>query len=287
MRPVKALDTIGIVGLGLIGASLALAVRRRLPETRLVGVDVDPGALALAQQRGAIDTGATTLEPVQEADLVVIAVPPDAVVEVARQAAAAMKPHSILTDVASTKSAIVDALERVLPRHVHYVGGHPMAGAEFRGPARADASLLVGRPFLLTPTARSDGTAVEILRGLVEQLGMRPVVLTPAAHDDLVAQVSHLPYLVAAAMVNTTSEAAMGIRGPAFSDLVRVAASPVALWVQICHMNRAAIQRVLQGFRRELDDLERTLGDRHALEPLLERSRQRAQAGRSNHAPGP
>ncbi len=274
----KPLGTIGIVGLGLIGASLGMAIRQRTLAGRVVGIDVDAATVALGKQRGAVDAGATTLGALREADLVVVAVPSGLVIDVARRVAAEMKPHSVLTDVASTKVAIVEELERTLPPHVHYVGGHPMAGSEARGAANADAALLVGRPFLLTTTERTDPQAVTLLKDLVERLGMQPVLLAPAEHDELVAQVSHLPYLLAIALVNAASDAGFEVRGPVFSDFLRIARSPAEMWAEICQTNRAAIMRALQRFRGELEQLERVLGDAQSLEPVLERSRQRSLA---------
>lgn len=283
---VKALDTVGIIGLGLIGASLGMAIRQRSLAARIIGVDIEPDAIAVAKRRGAIDDGASTLEVLREADLVIVAVPPASVVAVAQQMAARMKPHSVLTDVASTKRAIVESLDQSLPRHVHYVGSHPMAGSEGQGAASADPALLSGRPFVLTPTERTNAQALALLKDLVERLGMRPVLLAPADHDDVVAQVSHVPYLLAVAVVNSTTDAALEVRGPALAELLRIASSPPQLWVQICQANRDAIIRALRAVRRELDQLERTLGDGPSLEPLLERARHRSQAIRSHHATG-
>ncbi|HEY3246708.1 MAG TPA: prephenate dehydrogenase/arogenate dehydrogenase family protein, partial [bacterium] len=229
-----------------------------------------------AQRRGAIDQ----LVPVArlaEADLVIIAVPPAAVVETATQAATVMREGAILTDVASTKQHIVAELDTGLPGGVRYVGGHPMAGSAGHGPASADAALLSGRPYLLTPTSRTDPDALQTMRGLVERLGMHPVLLTPADHDTLVAQVSHMPYLVAVAAINAASADALPLHGPAFADVARVAASPTDLWVDICRTNRTAIKRALDGFRRELDRLERALDEDVSLKNALESSRRKAE----------
>lgn len=269
------IGTVGIIGIGLMGASLGLAMRRRSVAGRVVGVDVDRAALETARGAGAIDAGSTEVGFLKDADVVIVAVPPDAVVPEALSAAAVMKPGSVLTDVASTKAAIVRALEERLPARVRYIGGHPMAGAEGRGAQHADPLLLAGRPYLLTPTERTDPAAVSVMTELVEQLGMQPVLLAPEDHDELVAQISHLPYLLAVAAVGAASERAIGVSGPAFGGLARLAASPEDLWIQICRGNRAAIKRALQQFRQELDRLERALDGEQALDALLRRSRQR------------
>ncbi|MGH2347829.1 MAG: prephenate dehydrogenase [bacterium] len=267
--------TVGIVGVGLIGASLGMALRERRLVDRVVGMDIDPQALEIARQRGAIDD-AGAIEESGDVDLMVIAVPPKSVVETAVRAAATMRPGSILTDVASTKGAIVRELDERLPPAVRYVGGHPMAGSAGRGPAAADAGLFAGHPFLLTPTDRTDPAALQAMRSLAERLGMRPVLLTPDDHDELVAQVSHVPYLVAVAAVNAATADALPLHGPAFADVARVAASPAELWVEICRGNRTAITRALAGFRRELDRLEQALDDDASLRAALESSGRRA-----------
>jgi prephenate dehydrogenase len=272
---VDRLGTVGIVGVGLIGASIGAAVRRRSVAARVIGVDVDPAAVDAARGAGAIDAGGREFALLRDADVVFVAVPLDVVIPEALRAAEVMKGGSILTDVASTKATIVRALDERLPARVHYIGGHPMAGSESRGAQHADAALLAGRPYLLTPTERTDPAAVSVMSALVEQLGMQPVLLAPDDHDELVAQVSHLPYLLAVAAVGAASERAIRSSGPAFAGLARVAASPVDLWVQICKGNREAIKRALREFRKELDRLERALDGEEALDALVRRSRQR------------
>ncbi len=271
--------TVGIVGTGLIGTSIGLAIRQRRVAARVVGVDVDETAVEAARTRGALDKGGTSFDALREADLVVIAVPPDAVVGAALKAAEALRPGSILTDVASTKAGIVSDLEQRLPRLVRYVGGHPMAGSERSGPQAADAGLLVGRPFIVTPTAVSDAEAVEMVSALAKGMGMNPVVLSAQQHDELVAQVSHVPYLLAIAAVNAAAEEALQLRGPGFGGLARLAASPVELWTQICAGNAAAIRRAIGSLRTELDRLDRALDAGADLKGMLERAHRRVEEG--------
>jgi len=271
--------TVGIVGTGLIGTSIGLAIRQRRVAARVVGVDVDENAVEAARTRGALDKGGTSFDTLREADLVVIAVPPDAVVGAALKAAEALRPGSILTDVASTKAGIVSDLEQRLPRLVRYVGGHPMAGSERSGPQAADAGLLVGRPFIVTPTAVSDAEAVEMVSALAKGMGMNPVVLSAQQHDELVAQVSHVPYLLAIAAVNAAAEEALQLRGPGFGGLARLAASPVELWTQICAGNAAAIRRAIGSLRTELDRLDRALDAGADLKGMLERAHRRVEEG--------
>jgi prephenate dehydrogenase len=269
---------VGIAGVGLIGASLGQALRAHRLAGRVSGVDIDAGAIATARTLGAIDDGGTDYAAVEGADLVIVAVPPRAVVQAALQAARVARPDAVLLDVASVKAPIVRALEATLPERTRFVGGHPMAGTERGGAGNADATLLAGRPFLITPTARSDADAVDAVQRLVRRLGMRPLLIDADVHDSFVAQVSHVPYLLAVAAVNAAEDAAQGLGGPAFDGLRRVAGSPVELWVEICAQNRAAILRALGWVRDELDRLERAL-DEGDLAGVLGEAHRRAGGG--------
>jgi prephenate dehydrogenase len=265
---------VAIVGVGLIGGSLGMAVRRRGLAREVIGVTRTADAMEAARLRGAIDRGTLALEDaVAGADLVVLATPPDAVVPAARQALPHLRPDAILTDVASVKGDIVRAIEAMAERPgAVFVGGHPMAGNEGSGVASADAELFEGAVYVLTPTERVGAAAVARLADLARAIGASPVVLAPDAHDRAVAIVSHLPYLIAAALVGVADGAA-GAAGPAFLGATRVAASPVELWTQICRLNRAPIAEALAAFRSELAQLEAALDDRDRTGALLERAR--------------
>jgi len=253
-----------VVGLGLIGGSLAM--RLRAVGVRVVGVDVDAGTLEVARRRGAIDEGTGSLDAVASADLVIIATPLDQVAQVAIAAARRMRPGAVLTDVGSVKAPIVAAVNSALPPAVRFVGGHPMAGSEGQGITGADAALLIDRPFILTPTSRTAPEAVAAMHNVVTRIGMRPVVLDPVQHDELVAQVSHLPYLVSLALLRAAADDARAVAGPALDEMTRVAQSPPALWTEICRQNREAILRALTRYEVELARLRRgveagTIGD--------------------------
>lgn len=245
--------TVAVVGLGLIGGSLALRLRE--VGLRVLGVDVDPGALSLARQRGAIDVGRGDLGAVAEADLVIIATPLEQVAQVGIAAARRMRAGAVLTDVGSVKAPVVAAIHAALPAGVRFIGGHPMAGSEKQGIASADAGLLNGRPFVLTPTARTAAEALMTMQAVVTRIGMRSVVLDPVQHDELVAQISHLPYLVSLALLRTIADDARAIGGPTMAEMTRVAHSPAAMWTEICRSNREAILRALARFETELTRL--------------------------------
>jgi prephenate dehydrogenase len=263
-----AFERVGVVGLGLIGTSCALAIRRGGLAARVIGVDVDPGAIATALTRGAIDEGGAEYGALEGATLVIVATPPRVVVDAVCTVARAAARDAVLVDVASVKGTIVRALEVALPEGVRYVGGHPMAGTEQRGAAAGDESLLRGRRFLIVPTTRSDDEAVDTVRVLARAMGMRPLLIDADVHDAVMAQISHLPYLLAAAAVNAAGDEALGLGGPAFDGFRRIAASPPALWEDICSQNRAAVLRALGWVRDELDRVERALNEGDLLEIL-------------------
>lgn len=247
--------TAAVIGLGLIGGSLALRLRE--VGAHVTGVDLDPAVLDQAKARGAIDSGSTDLEAAGGADVVIVATPLAQVAQAGIAAARRMRSGAVLTDAGSVKAPVVAAIHAGLPAGVRYVGGHPMAGNEKQGIAAADAAMLDGRPFVLTPTARTDPGAVALLQAMIVRLRMRPVMLDPVQHDELVAQASHLPYLVSLALQRAIADDARAVAGPAMAEMTRVAHSPRAMWSEICRANREAILRALGRFEAELASVRR------------------------------
>jgi len=264
-----------IIGVGLIGGSLGMAMRRRRLAREVIGVARVPETIDAARARGAIDRGTTDpVEGVAGADLVVLATPPELVVPIARQVLPYLGAGAIVTDVASVKGEIVRGVEEALAPDVGvaFVGGHPMAGNEGRGIAAASEDLFDGSVYLLTRTPRTDASALERLTALARSLGARPMVMDLEAHDRAVARVSHLPYLLAAALMGA-AEDETAAAGPSFLGATRVAGSPVQMWAQICRLNRQEILEALRDLRRELERLEGALSDGTELDALLEDAR--------------
>jgi prephenate dehydrogenase len=233
---------IAVVGLGLIGGSVALAARARAG-AEVSGWDLDRAAVEAALQRGAIDRGAGSIaEAVDGADAAFVAVPvgvlAQTVAEVLEHAAAGC----VVTDVGSTKRTIVAAVT-----DQRFVGGHPLAGAETSGIANARPDLFDGATWYLTPTAISSGILFERLHRLLGQFGARPTAIEPTAHDTILALVSHLPHVFANVLVGQAAGAlgAEGERlpatGPSFRDATRVAGAPSAIWTDIYLSNRDAL----------------------------------------------
>jgi prephenate dehydrogenase len=232
---------IAVIGVGLIGGSIALAARERLGAD-VVGYDNSPPALATALERGAVDRAAATIaDAVRDRDAVFVAVPVGRLSETVGAALAAAPPDCVVSDVGSTKRAVVSAHDD--PR---FVGGHPLAGAETSGVAHARADLFEGATWYLTPIPTTSGMRYERLHRLLRQLGARPVAIDPDTHDAILATVSHLPHVVANVLVSQAAHALseqderLPATGPSFRDATRVAGASSAIWTDI-YSNRVAL----------------------------------------------
>jgi len=243
-----------IVGLGLIGGSVGMAIRRRRLAGDVVGFSRNPATARRAKTLGAIDRGAATIrEAVREAELVVLAAPADCIVELGREAASCMRPGGVLTDVGSTKAQIVRRLEAALRANtVSFVGGHPLAGSEQRGIDAARAELFDGSTCLLTKTARTSARALAIVRRFWRSLGCRVVTMTPPRHDALLAATSHLPHLLAWSLVSSLPRDAHDAAPPSLLDMTRIADSDPELWDDIVLSNRRALLAAVDRFEGEL-----------------------------------
>jgi len=255
-----------IVGTGLLGTSLGLALRRR-------GVDVLLSDLNREHLRTASGLGAGRPYDGDRAGLVVIAVPPDAVgPEIARTLAVT---DALVTDLGSVKSALLRVLQGVDGTE-RYAGGHPMAGSEQSGPLAATATLFDGRPWAVTPHPLSSATATRAVEALARAAGASVVRLSPEEHDEAVARTSHLPHLLSVLVAGRLADAPpdhLALSGQGVRDVTRVAGGDPALWEQIVSANAAAIGGLLTQVRDELDTLidAVTTGDRGSLTQILER----------------
>jgi prephenate dehydrogenase len=239
---------IGLVGLGLIGGSVAARVREVWPDVPIVGVDL-PAVRADALQRGLIDEERDRIAQLTDCGLVILAVPVPAVITLLTDDGAALD-HAVVTDTGSTKTQIMRAAAGVR----HFAGGHPIAGAETGGLDRARADLLAGRPWVITPGA--DPWAADVVERFVHSLGAQPSRMDPQAHDRTMAYVSHLPQLLAVALMNCAGDAgalAADVSGAGFEDMTRLAAGPGPLWAGIIGSNGDAVRAALDEFRRHLD----------------------------------
>lgn len=263
---------IGIVGIGLIGGSLAFAARRAFPDATIVGVDRDDVTLG-ARQLGAIHAGGRDLSVLDGADLVVLAAPVRQNVAVLRDLPAALAGPALVTDVGSTKRAML-AAARALPARVTFIGGHPLAGAARGGLEASRADLFERRAWLLTPTPEVPAEAVARLSAFVRALGAAPVVVDAGAHDRTLAFTSHLPQLAASALMHVVGEAVgeagLKLSGAGLADTTRVAESHAAVWSDICSTNADEIVPALDRLIETLGQLRGTLAEDGSIAPLFE-----------------
>jgi prephenate dehydrogenase len=260
---------IAVLGVGLIGGSIGLAARQRL-DAEVVGYGRTPATLERAVELGALDRAAGSLaEACEGADVVFCAGPVGALPAQAREALAASGPETVVTDVGSTKGALVGALGS----DERFIGGHPLAGAETAGVENARADLFEGARWYLTPTERSSGVLYDRLQRSVSDLGARPQAIDAGTHDRLLATISHLPHVVAnalaaeaAAELSRDSERMPEV-GPSFRDTTRVAGSNPAIWADIFASNREAVADSVEAVARRLGEAAELIrgGDRDAV----------------------
>lgn len=257
------MQTVAIVGAGLIGGSFALALRRAGFSGGIVGVS-SPPAIETALRLGVIDRGVTLAEACAAAELIYLAGPIHKIINVIPQLDSLVKPGALVTDAGSTKSRICEA--GALLKNAQFLGGHPMAGKESRGAASAEATLFQGRPYLLTPNtlAELETPAAREFVEWVTAIGAEPRVLSPELHDRVVAHSSHLPQLLSTTLAATLgahpdSYAIAAAAGPGLLDSTRLAMSSWEIWNDIVDTNRAEIAGALADYEERLRTLRLTL----------------------------
>lgn len=264
---------LSILGVGLLGGSLGLAAKRKISGCHVTGYGHRRETLERALEMGAIDEAASTVTAaVAGADLVVLATPVGLFESILTEMAPALKPGAIVTDVGSTKRSVVRLAESILPATVSFVGSHPMAGSEKRGVEFATVDLFDGALCLLTPTPKTREAAVETVRHFWKTIGMRLMDLTPEDHDRSLAEVSHLPHAVAAALVAMQEDASFSLAGKGFMDATRIAAGDGALWRDILLDNADNMTTSIDCLIGQLQNLSKMLkaGESEALKNWLD-----------------
>jgi len=261
---------VGIVGLGLIGGSIAIAARQIWPASLVIGVD-NKDVLETAMRLHAIDVAADDPYVLAEADLVILAAPVKQNIELLAELDDNLTQPAVVTDVGSTKRAIVDAARKLPPRFT-FIGGHPLGGAAKGGLENARPDLFSGRPWLLTP-ASERGEALEKLSAFVTALGAEPRVVDVATHDRLLAFLSHLPQLTASALMtvvgNAVGSQGLGLSGKGLADTTRLASSPPEIWRDIAATNADEIGPALDALITLLQDLRRDLPEGEKLADIF------------------
>jgi prephenate dehydrogenase len=264
------LKVASVVGVGLIGGSFALALRKAGFSGKIIGVS-SPATLEAALARGVIDEGLPLADAAAQSDLIYLASPIEGILATLDTLDELVRPGTLITDAGSTKSAIVDRAAGKIHRGC-FVGGHPMAGKQTRGVAEADADLFRGGPYVLTsPNAE--------LESWIEKIGARIVILDAREHDRLVALSSHLPQLISTALALSIAKepGAIQVAGPAAIDLTRLALSPYEIWRDIFATNAESIDAALGAFIDKLEQLRKTLRSPE-IEQEFGRAAQAAQA---------
>ena len=257
---------LGILGVGLLGGSIGLAVKSKLTSCKVVGYGHRRSSLDTALAVGAADeVYDDPAAAVQGADLVILCTPVGTFPDLLAAIAPSLADRAIVTDVGSTKSSVVEAAGKFLPQTARFVGSHPIAGSEKRGVEFARADLLHGATCILTPEPSTDRDALELIDSFWRLLGMRTTRVSPAEHDRRLADVSHLPHALAAALVRMQDDASFALAGKGFADTTRIAAGDANLWRDIFLDNRAnliaSIERVGGELARLADHLRAGDGD--------------------------
>ena len=265
-------EKVAIIGLGLIGGSIALAVRQHWPSSLVIGLDRTE-VLEKAMVLHAIDVAADDPVVIAEADLVILAAPVEQNIERMGELDRYVTTPAVVTDVGSTKRTTVEAA-RMLPSRFTFVGGHPLGGAPRSGIEHARPDLFVDRPWLFTPEGDDAAAVVERLSRFVRKLGAKPDIVDPAEHDRLLAFVSHLPQLTASALMHvvgtTARQRGLALTGRGLFDATRLASSPAHIWRDICRSNADLIGDALDDLIRELEALRNGLTSNGEVDRVFE-----------------
>ncbi len=262
-------NNVTIIGVGLIGGSLARVLKAKNLATRIIGAGRSRATLEQALKIGVIDSmGKGPAQSVEDADLVVLASPVGTFGKILSEIGPHLKPGAILTDVGSVKGALIKMIESAVPSGSHYVPAHPIAGREKSGVAESTEMLFQGRRCILTPTARTDQKALAAVRDMWVAAGAEVTVMDADLHDKVFAAVSHLPHVAAFAMMcavaelNTGTEDYIQFSGAGFRDFTRIAASSPEMWKDICLMNRDNLVQMIDRYLFSLNRFKREISSR-------------------------
>lgn len=277
------MQTIAIVGLGLIGGSLAAALRESHPDWEIVGINRSSEPLVYALNNDIVTRTTQSIEAgIADADLIFVATPVGMIIPMIERIAKACKPGAIVTDVGSTKAAIVFEAEKILGDNAHFVGGHPMAGSEKSGVEAARSDLFKNAFYILTPTDKTDTEALRKVHQIVSGLNAYVLALSPGEHDRTIAAISHVPHFTSACLVEVAqryiskSKDLMQIAAGGFRDMTRIAAGNPGMWCDIAMANRTAISEGLMELASEISQTARDIeaGDAAAITDLLKRAQE-------------
>jgi prephenate dehydrogenase len=277
---------ITIIGVGHIGGSLARALKRSGHVGEVYGVDRDQNTLEYALQEQMIDLGSSNpKDAVKNSDIVVIATYIRLIPKITKSIVSSLSSKTVVTDVGSIKARIVKEIEDFLPENIHFVGGHPIAGTERSGISSSDSEVFRGKKCVLTTTSKTHKESLDKVGKMWELAGAKVITMDPEYHDRVFASVSHLPHVVAYALVNSVASAGgeddfLSFAGGGLRDFTRISESSPELWSEILLANKKNVLESLRGFKREIEKIQSQIeaGD---LEVLEEQLRKAARFGRS------
>lgn len=278
-EPAFSNKTIAIVGLGLMGGSLALALKEKNAQQKIIGITRTRATLDAALQRGAIDVASDSLDAARDADMIILAAPVRTILQHISNLKEIARDGALILDMGSTKREIVDAMNQ-LPERLLAVGGHPMCGKEIAGFDAAEATLYQNKIFVLTPTERSTHNALDVARAFAQTIGSRVIELDAERHDEIVAAVSHLPYIVASNLAATVDgfanddEMVWHIASSGFRDTSRLAASDTQMMLDILLTNSENVADLMRAYSRRFGELADLIYDQDekTLREMLERA---------------
>jgi prephenate dehydrogenase len=273
----KLFQRIAIIGTGLVGGSIALAVKRKRIAGEVIGVSRHKETIRLALKNRAIDRGSQDLGIIKGADLVIFATPVGTIIDQAAAVSRVVGPDCIVSDVGSTKFEITSCLEKIFP---NFVGSHPLAGSERRGFIWASSGLFESSLCIITPTRKTNSGALKKITGLWKRLGADVIRMDPALHDRILAQVSHLPHLLAYSLINSSPREYLRFAAGSLRDTTRVAASDSRLWTDIFLSNRENLLFAVEAWQKELAKIKSAIAGKNAvaLDKLLRSAKQKRES---------
>jgi prephenate dehydrogenase len=249
----KLFNKVAIVGVGLIGGSLGLAIKKRKLADKVIGVSRQRKTLRAAIRSKAIDIASQDIGIVKDADLIILAAPVGAILTLAPKIAKIAKKNCIITDVGSTKKEIVSSLEKVFS---NYAGSHPLAGSEKRGVVNACADLFNNSLCILTPTRATRPVVLNKIKSLWQAIGARIAILAPDKHDKVLSFISHLPHIAAFSLIDTIDRQDLKFASGGLKDTTRIACSDAKLWADIFLSNRKNILKSINEFQQKLSGIK-------------------------------
>ncbi len=249
-----------IVGPGLIGGSIGLVLGKQKIADNIIGVARHRATLLKAKKKGSITAGITDIrKAIADADLVILATPVMAIKGILSNLSKLLKKDCIVIDVGSTKAEIVAYAQKVLPNNVHFIGTHPMAGSEKAGAEFASDNLFNGSICFIIKNSKTDKAALTIVANLWKMMGAKTVLIDPQQHDDIVAQISHLPHLISVALVDCVNPGFIKFAASGFKDTTRIAAGDPEIWRDISFSNKEAILNSIVSFEKKLAVIKKAI----------------------------